>query len=162
MTQRVRMGPNLGTTGYFLSRAGDDVTSPAQSLLVDSRFPTMNVHQTGRKLLSRFYDSNGDRSLFYGTVTFPDLGYRPLFVHSFIYGNANAEGVPTNTAYYPCSWGSQDTRWMGGDMNGNFQFLESGAWLENNTTLRAKTWIATSSSLSIYLFYIVLKSQEVT
>lgn len=164
MSERKRIGDNLGTTGYFLSRPGDNVAAPTKSLLVDSRFPLISIHAQGRFRLSRWFNEATRMSLFYGEVGFTDLGFVPFHTFSFIYGDANSLGVPPNTAYYPSSWSGQDT----GNMTGNWdmtensvvKFRESGCWIAGQTVLRAKAFVETSNDLNIQLQYTIFKNRR--
>lgn len=159
--KRTHIGPLFGTTGLFISRPGDDVTAPNKSLLFDSRFGSLQVHAKGRFRLTRFYNVND--AMYYGSASFADLGYTPLFYSSFIYTNPNRVDVPPNSAYFPGSWGSSDNWGVSfNDMTLATQpkFTGSGCWLANNSTIQAKCAVDSDSELGIDVSFIVFKNRE--
>lgn len=165
MTRRTAIGRNLGTFGYFLSQPGDDVVAPAKSLLVDSRFNTLNVHAQGRFTLTRYdVPAPNNDTIWYGQVPIVDLGYRPLFFGSLIYNSGSRVGIPENSAYYPSSWFSLDGPGLGNVMAGDtlgfdLQNLDaSGVWMPNNSTIAAKATFLVTSDAQIDCSYTVFKN----
>jgi hypothetical protein len=166
MTRRTRIGANFGTFGYFLSQAGDDVAAPTKSLLVDSRFNTLDIHVQGQFTLSRYdVPTPNNDTIWYGQQTFPPLGYRPLFFGSIIYATANNVGIPANSAYFPSSWFLLDGPGLGSTMAGpdlstSPENLDaSGVWLgADNASICAKaTWLL-SNTATLRCSYTVFKN----
>jgi hypothetical protein len=166
MTRRTAIGNALGTYGFFVSQPGDDVMAPTKSLIVDSRFQTLNIHQQGQFTLSRYdVTAPNNDTIWYGQDTFPDMGYRPLFFGSIIYVSANGIGIPVNSSYYPSSWFSLDipsseTTMAGSDLSTSPENLDaSGVWLTNNSTISCKaTWLLPNSA-TLKCSYTIFKNR---
>lgn len=153
MTNRVFIGNLDGTVGAYVSRPGSDVLSPSGSRLLDTRFENLAIHAAGRKKMSRyFYGGTDSFTFWWGEVSFASLGYAPLF-YAFFYFRAGSWGVEAGNSYYPGfsrAYNSIDqTHW-----------LNSGIWLENNTTLRAKIHCSTDLDVSMYFSYIIFKNRS--
>lgn len=135
MVRRMIMGynPHVGDHGLFISKPGVDISNTATNYLLDSRYRTLMLHANGANTMSKV--STGGATIWYSEISFPDLGYRPVFFGNIVNMSANSAGLPVNTAGFPISWAGVAGR-VG---SGGEAFLESSVWLVNNTTLRART-----------------------
>lgn len=140
--------PTLGASGIFLSQPGDSVMMPTKAMLADSRYQNISVHQQGRIRLSREVFST--TTVWYGTATWPSLGYTPLYYGSLTYVTPNALGIPVNTDYYPTTNCSRPDIAIAAQ-------TDFGIWLEGDSVLRAKVYIQFSIDAAFDLNYIVFK-----
>lgn len=153
MVQQLLIGRHSGfsSSGIFLSQPGDNVLSPTKALIVDSRYQNVSVHQQGRIRMSKFTESD-NVAIWYATVTWPALGYTPLYYASMRYASANDLNIPINSDYYP----SNDCATWDTDI---YSSLRWGIWLEGSNTMRAKVYAGTGQldNVDFDLSYIICK-----
>jgi hypothetical protein len=153
MVERIFMGnhPSFGT-GLYVSKPGSDVRSPGTNLLLDSRFRQMRILTRGIASMSRFGESTG--TFWYATVTFPDLGYVPMFWASIIYQSSNWAGLPVNSSAYPApDCGETDT--------GSLQITFASTWIEGTNVLKSKARVGVSNgSGNMAMNYIIFSNPQ--
>ncbi|NTG48961.1 hypothetical protein G6M04_16410 [Agrobacterium rhizogenes] len=135
MANRIRIGSNpyLGDTGLFVSKPGRDISDISTNYLLDSRFRTLMMHANGAVSMTST-DAISGNTIWYAQVSFPDLGYRPVFFGNIVYNSSNPAGIPVNSAGFPIAYcGTYGRIGSGGQV-----FKENSVWLVNNTTLRAR------------------------
>lgn len=157
MSNRIKIGynPAVADYGIFISKPGRDVSDTSTNYLLDSRYRTLMLHANGQLAMTRDNSITGV-TIWYAEVTFPDLGYRPVFFGNIKYDSANSANIPVNSAGIPISFcGTYGQVGSGGEV-----FRESGVWLVNNTTLRARAVLnVTGSSSSMTLTWMVFKNR---
>ncbi|MDK4720142.1 hypothetical protein PH552_12385 [Rhizobium sp. CNPSo 3968] len=143
MANRIKIGfnPAVSDYGIFISKPGRDVSDTSTNYLLDSRYRTLMLHANGQVGMTS-YSGVAGKTIWYAEVSFPDLGYRPVFFGNIKYDSANPANIPVNSAGVPISLcGTYGQVGSGGQV-----FLESGVWLFNNTTLRGRAVMDVSGS----------------
>ncbi|MVA73584.1 hypothetical protein GOZ81_21305 [Agrobacterium vitis] len=168
MTNRIHIGSLNGEVGIFISQPGDDVYAPTKSRLLDTRFETLDLHVKGSVNMQNTYynTSTLTATIYYSEITFPDLGYTPIFHASFYNRLSGLSDLPVGSCFYPTTWGQNDRRSNMANAlsasDGQSSILRyTGAWLANNTTLRAKVVILdTSNDTNRFQFcYMIFKNR---
>jgi len=157
MAKRIRIGnnPAVGDSGIFISKPGRDIDDTTTNYLLDSRFRTLMLHANGQVGMTSTAAVTG-KTIWYAEVNFPDLGYRPVFFGNIKYDSANPSNIPVNSSGVPISLcGTYGQVGSGGQI-----FIESGVWLVNNTTLRARAVMNVGGSAgSMTLTWMVFKNR---
>lgn len=92
---RTLIGSLFGQNGMYVSQPGDDVYNPTKSLLLDSRFSTLEIYASGIQPLTRSGPVNNTYS-YIGTATFANLGYVPISYVSLIDYSSDVVSYPLN------------------------------------------------------------------
>jgi hypothetical protein len=155
MEKRIAQGYHAAVNDYgiFVSKPGRDVDDTSTNFLLDSRFRTLSVHAHGKTTMTKV-NVSPTGVLWYAEVTFPDLGYKPLFFGNITYDSPNSLGLPVNSAGIPIpACGTQGA-------SSGIGILTAGVWLANNATLRARAAVnTTSNSSTMSLYWIVFKNR---
>jgi hypothetical protein len=140
MANRIKMGYHSGLNDYgmFISKPGYDVNNTGTNFLLDSRYRTLSIHAFGKVAMSRSQGVGGN-TIWWQEITFPDLGYRPVFFGNINLDTSNSLGIPVNAAGFPISACSTYGR-----TNQGAYYITNSVWLLNNTTLRARCAINVS------------------
>ncbi|EPE99542.1 hypothetical protein [Rhizobium grahamii] len=157
MARRTRIGPHIttGEPGVYISHPGVDVANTAIPYLLDSRYKNLDLLTYGAVGMSRM--NAVSETIYYATVTIPDLGYQPQFYANMVYTSGNAGGIPVNAAYWPSSGVTFYTN------AGNSQFTPqyTGVWMPNRFTICAQSNILQGNvSGNMALYYVVFKNPE--
>jgi hypothetical protein len=155
MVNRIRIGQStaLGDTGIFISKPGRDVDDPTTNLLLDSRYRSLTRHVNGRVNATKV--GSGSIQTWWAEVTFPDLGYVPIFYASFVYDHATDYGLPDNGALIPTNAATNF-----GPSGGN-SLDNSGAWIVGTNVLRAGLLSQGNATFNLQfdLVYIIFKNR---
>lgn len=116
MAPRIRIGKLFGTVGLFISKPGKDVTIAGSELTFDPRFEFLEIHERGSFTPSYFAAPvPGTPDIWYGSTTFTDLGYKPLFIALPRRTSDQNDNLPYGLITYPYPVTFNTEYWNGMD-----------------------------------------------
>ena len=141
--KRTQIGALFGEVGYYISQPGDDLDSPSKALLLDSRYDTLDIHAYGRNRYNRETLDNQSWFFSLGEVSFPSLGYMPMFQIVPVRNNLNQ-------IYYPNTW----------EFDSNQQFQEFKAELKGSglNQIHTEFRVLNDTPYTVDFFWIIYRN----
>lgn len=145
--KRTRIGNLFGVPGFYISQPGDDVDNPTKSLLLDTRYETMNIHHVGQRRLNSEVISSLNLTRYYSLneEVFPSLGYLPMYSLTIL----RADGG--RIAMYP-----------GGIAPSVYPFLNQFEFrIDNNNSIWLRFEVTNTANHPLDFMYIIYRNRWV-
>ena len=143
--KRTLIGSLFGQPGMYVSQPGDDLDNPTRSLLLDSRFSSLDIYSYGRLRLHREFVSGIRVTRYYREEPFASPGYIPTYYATFV---RNDQAI----AQYPYS--------LGGGSNFLGQFSYDGHIEITSNTISFFLTFDGEQSFTVDAMYVIYRNPQ--